>query len=180
MPAPTCNVVAALGLVKRVPHGATCVGRARRRRLAGGASRSSSSRRRPRPGWLPRPQRGLPRPFLLDHAFSGRTPERSGNRLAWLAPQGVYSWRGEHAWVAVTVGDDQQWSALASVVGSELDEPSFSTLAGRLAHHDELDALISAWTASRTRRRWRPDSKTSGSRLRGAGQHRRAPRPAGA
>jgi crotonobetainyl-CoA:carnitine CoA-transferase CaiB-like acyl-CoA transferase len=50
--------------------------------------------------------------------------------------------------VAVTAADDQQWSALASVVG--IDDSRFSTLTGRLAHHDDLDTLISAWTASRT------------------------------
>jgi benzylsuccinate CoA-transferase BbsF subunit len=89
-------------------------------------------------------------PFLLDHALSGATPERSGNRLAWLAPQGCYPCRGEDAWVAITISDDDQWSALASVVSGDLDEPRFSTLAGRLAHHDELDVRISAWTANRT------------------------------
>src|SRR5262249_51218961 len=89
-------------------------------------------------------------PFLLDHALSGCRPERSGNRLTWLAPQGCYPCRGEDAWGAVTVGDDQQWSAFASVVGGDLDEQRFSTLAERLAHHDELDALISAWTVTRT------------------------------
>ena len=29
-------------------------------------------------------------PFLLDHELTGTVPERSGNRLAWLAPQGTY------------------------------------------------------------------------------------------
>ena len=39
-------------------------------------------------------------PFLLDHELSGAVPERSGNRLAWLAPQGTYPCDGEDAWVA--------------------------------------------------------------------------------
>jgi benzylsuccinate CoA-transferase BbsF subunit len=89
-------------------------------------------------------------PFLLDHALSGSTPERSGNRLAWLAPQGCYPCRGEDAWVAVTVADDEQWAALASVIGGDLDDPELAGLAGRLAHQDELDAHIGAWTVTQT------------------------------
>jgi benzylsuccinate CoA-transferase BbsF subunit len=89
-------------------------------------------------------------PFLLDHALTGRAPERSGNRLPWLAPQGCYRCVGEDAWVAVTVCDDDQWSALARVLGGAAGDARFATLAGRHEHHDELDELVAAWTATRT------------------------------
>jgi benzylsuccinate CoA-transferase BbsF subunit len=89
-------------------------------------------------------------PFLLDHAVSGRSPERSGNRVPWLAPQGCYPCLGDDSWVAITVADDNEWSALARVIGGPVDDDRFGTLDGRLAHHDELDKLISAWTATRT------------------------------
>jgi benzylsuccinate CoA-transferase BbsF subunit len=89
-------------------------------------------------------------PFLLDHALSDRAPERSGNRLEWLAPQGCYPSTGEDAWVAVTVGDDEQWAALARVLGGAAEDARFAPLAGRIEHHDELDALIGAWTATRS------------------------------
>jgi len=86
-------------------------------------------------------------PFLLDHALSERLPERTGNRLEWLAPQGCYPCHGEEAWVAISVTDDEQWTALASLLGGAATDDRFTTLAGRLAAHDELDELISAWTA---------------------------------
>jgi benzylsuccinate CoA-transferase BbsF subunit len=89
-------------------------------------------------------------PFLLDHQLSGNVPERSGSRLPWLAPQGCYRCDGEDAWVAVTVADDEAWAALAGVLGGVAADARFATLAGRLEHHDELDALIDAWTATRT------------------------------
>jgi benzylsuccinate CoA-transferase BbsF subunit len=89
-------------------------------------------------------------PFLFDNAMSGRTEQRSGNRLSWLAPQGCYPCRGDDAWVAITVGDDEQWQALAKVIGGAVDDARFGTLAGRLADHDELDELIGAWTSLRT------------------------------
>jgi crotonobetainyl-CoA:carnitine CoA-transferase CaiB-like acyl-CoA transferase len=89
-------------------------------------------------------------PFLLDHQLSGTVQERSGNRLAWLAPQGCYPCIGDDSFVAVTVADDATWSALAGVLGGHATDERFSTLAGRLDGHDELDALIEAWTSSRS------------------------------
>jgi len=89
-------------------------------------------------------------PFLLDHALSERTPERSGNRLAWLAPQGCYPCTGDDSWVAITVADDAQWEVLAGVLGGAAADDRFTKLEGRLQHHDELDELIASWTASRS------------------------------
>jgi benzylsuccinate CoA-transferase BbsF subunit len=89
-------------------------------------------------------------PFLLDHALSGRTPERSGSRVAWLAPQGCYQCLGDDAWVAITVANDEEWLALAGTIGESVDGERFATLAARLANHDELDELINAWTVTRT------------------------------
>ena len=89
-------------------------------------------------------------PFLLDHELSSAVPERSGNRLSWLAPQGCYRCAGDEAWVAVTVDDDERWHALADQLGGVARDARFATLAGRIEHHDELDALIEAWTTTRT------------------------------
>jgi len=89
-------------------------------------------------------------PFLLDHVLTGAVPERSGNRLSWLAPQGCYRCVGDEAWVAVTVHDDERWAALADLLGGPVGDARFATLAGRLEHHDDLDALIEAWTSQRS------------------------------
>jgi crotonobetainyl-CoA:carnitine CoA-transferase CaiB-like acyl-CoA transferase len=90
-------------------------------------------------------------PFLLDNALTGRAPERNGNRLPWLAPQGCYPCRGRDAWVAVTVAGDDQWAALALLVGGGLaDDDRFTTVDGRLEHHDLLDELIATWTVRRS------------------------------
>jgi benzylsuccinate CoA-transferase BbsF subunit len=89
-------------------------------------------------------------PMLFDHALSGAVPQRAGNRVPWLAPQGCYACIGDDAWVAVTVADDADWCALAGVIGGAATQPCFGTLAGRLERQDELDGLIGAWTATRT------------------------------
>jgi benzylsuccinate CoA-transferase BbsF subunit len=90
-------------------------------------------------------------PFLLDHAVTNRLPERAGSRVPWLAPQGCYRCAGEDAWVAVTVANDDEWAALAGVLGVAGDS-RFATLDGRQTNHDALDALIDAWTETRTPR----------------------------
>ncbi len=89
-------------------------------------------------------------PFLLDHQLSGTVQERSGNRLEWLAPQGCYPCSGDDSYVAVTVTDDAAWDALGRLLNGEAANARYSTLAGRLDGHDELDAMIEAWTSTRT------------------------------
>jgi crotonobetainyl-CoA:carnitine CoA-transferase CaiB-like acyl-CoA transferase len=82
----------------------------------------------------------------------GVEPERWGNRDRWRAPQGLYRCRGEEQWIAVSVGDDEAWRALAGVLGrSELGRDArFADAASRRAHHDELDELIGAWSAQQS------------------------------
>ncbi|HLN18069.1 MAG TPA: CoA transferase [Acidimicrobiales bacterium] len=82
----------------------------------------------------------------------GVAPQRWGNRDPWRAPQGLYPCRGENDWLAISVGDDEAWRAFAAVLGRGdlAGDPRFADLAGRQRHHDELDAIIAAWTADRS------------------------------
>ena len=79
----------------------------------------------------------------------GVQPERMGNRDRGRAPQGLYRCLGDGQWLAISVGDDDAWRALARVVGRpELgDDTRFGDLASRRARHDELDAIIASWAA---------------------------------
>ena len=76
--------------------------------------------------------------------------EKLGNRDPLQAPQGIYACRGEHAWLAITVADDDQWIALTKVLGAPglADDARFVDVHGRYQHHDELDTVISAWAAT--------------------------------
>jgi crotonobetainyl-CoA:carnitine CoA-transferase CaiB-like acyl-CoA transferase len=82
----------------------------------------------------------------------GVEPRRWGNRDPWQAPQGLYRCHGEDQWLAVSVRDDETWRALAGAIGREdlRRDPRLADLAGRQAHHDELDAVISAWAAEQS------------------------------
>jgi crotonobetainyl-CoA:carnitine CoA-transferase CaiB-like acyl-CoA transferase len=92
---------------------------------------------------------------ILDWAVNGRSWQRAGNRSPYgnAAPEGVYRCAGEDRWIAITCATDAHWAALAETAGHPqwAREPRFSTLAGRIAHHDEIDRLISSWTAGQDR-----------------------------
>ena len=85
---------------------------------------------------------------VLEYEANREQPERRGNRDRYLAPQGVYPCRGEDRWLALTVRDDAEWAALCQLMARpELaSDPRYADGLGRLEHHDDLDAIIAAWT----------------------------------
>lgn len=88
-------------------------------------------------------------PFAMDHALTGNTQSRIGNQSLWYAPEGVYPCRGEERWIAISVADDDQWTALADLGPPEWgDDERFATNESRMANVDALDETIAAWTAN--------------------------------
>jgi crotonobetainyl-CoA:carnitine CoA-transferase CaiB-like acyl-CoA transferase len=87
---------------------------------------------------------------MMDFALNGTIRECDGNRNPDMAPHGVYPCR-DGEWISIAVSSEKAWKALAEAMGRpELAEhPHFRTLSGRKAHEDELDRLVSEWTASR-------------------------------
>jgi crotonobetainyl-CoA:carnitine CoA-transferase CaiB-like acyl-CoA transferase len=86
---------------------------------------------------------------IIEWSAHGVLREREGNRSPLAAPQGVYRARDEDAWVALSVETDEEWAALADVIGEPAlaADPSLADLSGRRARHDELDAAIDRWIA---------------------------------
>jgi crotonobetainyl-CoA:carnitine CoA-transferase CaiB-like acyl-CoA transferase len=87
---------------------------------------------------------------ILDWSSNGRVWQRTGNRApnGRAAPQGAYRAKGEDRWVAIACTDDTAWETLARVSGHPewTTDPRFGGLEARLAHEDELDRLVGAWT----------------------------------
>ena len=77
----------------------------------------------------------------------GVEPERMGNRDRWRAPQGLYPCRDQR-WLAISVGDDAEWRALARTLGLPrlAEDERFADAELRRANHDELDEIITGWT----------------------------------
>ncbi len=89
-------------------------------------------------------------PELIRLQRHGTAPTRRGNRGDGVAPQGVYPTRGHDQWLALSVSDDDRWSALVDLLGRPdwATDPALATVEGRLANHDELDERLGAWTAT--------------------------------
>jgi len=106
-------------------------------------------------------------PALLDFTVNGRGYRREGfppgNRAHWpgapmannyrgptVAPHNAYrcSPGGYNDWCVIVCHGDDEWRALTRVMGNPAwaADPKFATVAGRLAHQEDLDTGIEAWT----------------------------------
>ncbi|MBM4297578.1 MAG: CoA transferase, partial [Deltaproteobacteria bacterium] len=54
---------------------------------------------------------------LMEAASSGRNPEPIGNISRAVAPHNVYPCKGEDRWCAIAAETEQQWNALANILG---------------------------------------------------------------
>jgi crotonobetainyl-CoA:carnitine CoA-transferase CaiB-like acyl-CoA transferase len=82
-------------------------------------------------------------PDLMNYFVNGVVDTRRGNRHPERAPQGVYPCAGVDRWIALSICSDDQWRALADLLRLNA-RPQWSNLAGRLAEHDAIDAVIQA------------------------------------
>jgi crotonobetainyl-CoA:carnitine CoA-transferase CaiB-like acyl-CoA transferase len=90
---------------------------------------------------------------LADYLLNGRVKVGGdGNRRPGMV-RGSYVSEGDDNYVSVSARNEVEWAALCSVVGHDewREDPRFSSADARWLHHDELDTLISDWTAKRTK-----------------------------
>jgi CoA:oxalate CoA-transferase len=84
------------------------------------------------------------------HAYhdTGEVPSRTGNASHGRMPLNVYPTRD--GYVAINVAVEEHWHNLLKVMGCEdlRDDPRFRDNAARVAHRDEVDALVADWTQS--------------------------------
>jgi CoA:oxalate CoA-transferase len=77
---------------------------------------------------------------------SGSVPPRTGNRSHTRSPLNVYP--TNDGYVAINVAVEEHWHHLLAAMGREdlRNDPRFRTNADRVAHIDETDAIVGAWT----------------------------------
>ena len=84
---------------------------------------------------------------LMEAVASGKNPEPIGNASDSIAPHGCYPCKGDDRWCVIAAETEQQWSALAKYLGTEIArDPRFKTVDGRLKHREELNGIIAQWT----------------------------------
>ena len=84
---------------------------------------------------------------IAKYGLTGQAPGRHGNRHEWKAPHGIYRCRGEDAWVAISVGSDQQWYGVCSALGRpELARAAaFASQEDRKRNERALDPMLAEW-----------------------------------
>jgi len=88
---------------------------------------------------------------MMEQLVDGRSPEKLGNRSPGAAPHGCYRCSGEDRWCAISVSTDLEWRALCTAIAQVelVADERFIDLNARLAHQDELDAIVESWTRER-------------------------------
>jgi crotonobetainyl-CoA:carnitine CoA-transferase CaiB-like acyl-CoA transferase len=81
---------------------------------------------------------------------TGEIPPRTGNRQSGLnsAPYNVFP--AADGYVAIHIVTEAHWQNLLKAMGRDdlADDPRFATNSARVAHMEETDALVEAWTRS--------------------------------
>jgi CoA:oxalate CoA-transferase len=84
---------------------------------------------------------------------TGKAPPRAGNRQAGLSAAPYNAFQTLDGYVAIHVVTEEHWPKLLSAMGREdlLDDPRFKSHPERAAHMEETEAVVTAWTSSRTK-----------------------------
>lgn len=94
---------------------------------------------------------------VVEYSAYGNLLQRAGNRGPAAAPQNLYrtsepdEFGRPDDWVAIAVATDEQWSGLLTALGHPAwADDEMATVAGRRRRHDDIDAHLSDWCATRT------------------------------
>jgi formyl-CoA transferase len=85
--------------------------------------------------------------LVPDYEVFGIQPRRSGSGLAGVAPSGTYRCADE-GWAVISGNGDAIFRRLMHLAGRDdlAQHPELDDNAGRVAHQEEIDAAIEAWT----------------------------------
>ena len=102
---------------------------------------------------------------FADEEINGRTAGRAGNADRHMCPHSVYPAAGDDRWVAIACETDEQWGALAGLLGEAADEDRNLAdalaavgagaglgalgVADRRSRSNAIDAAITTWTELR-------------------------------
>jgi formyl-CoA transferase len=90
-------------------------------------------------------------PQAANLRLTGRVKERTGNRSTTTAPRNAYRTKDGH-WVCLSASIQKMTERLFRAIGRPelIADPRYATNAARLAHAEELDAIIGEFIAART------------------------------
>jgi len=86
--------------------------------------------------------------WYMDYFMNGRDRRQWGNRDDTMAPHNTYKCAGEDKWIAIAVGNDEEWAALRRAMGDPewARGAEFADQFARWKNRAELDAHLGKWT----------------------------------
>ncbi len=87
---------------------------------------------------------------LLAYQLGGPWFPRVGNGHREMAPHDVYPCCGVDQWIAIAVGDEEEWAGLCDVLGQAAWPQLYSSAPQRQAAMSTLGSAIEAWTRQRS------------------------------
>lgn len=92
-------------------------------------------------------------PFNLYNVYfnTGRVPKRTGNLLTGFSPGNLYPCADGHVYIACNT--DKQAKGVFDVIGQPelMETEGFRTRAERWRNHEQVDAIVEAWTHGRAK-----------------------------
>ena len=88
---------------------------------------------------------------FMEYFVTGRVPERQGARHPEMAPHGLYPC-ADGEWISIAVQSDQEWRALCEAMEQPALATRYADAHGRRLNVHELDAMLAAWTRTRSAR----------------------------
>ena len=89
-----------------------------------------------------------------NYLVGGQTPKRMGNAHINVVPYQVFATRD--GYIVVAVGNDAQFARYCALAGDAAlaQDPRFADNSGRLAHRNELIAILAGWMLARSTAEW--------------------------
>lgn len=86
---------------------------------------------------------------VMDYSMNGRVQGTQGNSHASMAPHGNYRCRGNDKWISIAVRTDEDWQGFCCAIDNPdwVRDERFCDRFSRLKNREELDKLVSQWTA---------------------------------
>ena len=91
-------------------------------------------------------------PAYLEWLINAREPQPQGNFSPIAAPHGCYKCKGDDHWCVISIEKQEEWLRFCAILGRRewATDARFVDLAARVAHKQELDALVEGWTMKQT------------------------------
>ena len=89
---------------------------------------------------------------IMQYTMAGHVLGTIGNRSNIMSPHNVYRCKGDDKWVSIAIRTEEEWRSFCNATGNPpwTRMEIFSDGYRRLDHQEQLDWLISQWTADKT------------------------------